>query len=365
VQEKNMVERIYWRQVWGLAALVGAIVFCWLAYGFYQPIILTRLGFGELAGVLGVFQGLLGAVAEPFAGLVADRYAQKIGQRLPLITMGMTLAGLIFIILSWLLAIDLPAGVRWVIPVLMTFWVLAMIVFRGPAVALLVKMAPTKVLPQANSILIFTFSIVGALAPVFDKFIAWVGAPITFLLGAAVLALGRWLLAVEPPQLPLVITTTSRSQQYPEMLRIYSTGLICGILSNLLLRWSPWIMATKLGGVEPNTLTATILAISALSVLFTKNWVQRWGNYRSMLVAIGIIAGLLVIAPIVPNLVLVVGYLLIAGLAFCLLSLAQIPWALGQLSQPGLATGLYFGGMGLATAIVSGLLLNWQITGTL
>jgi MFS family permease len=358
-----MVERIYWRQVWGLAALVGAIVFCWLAYGFYQPLILTRLGFGELAGMLGVFQGLLGAVVEPLAGLMADRYAQKIGQRLPMITMGITLAGMIFIILSCLLAIDLPAGVRWVVPVLMTFWVLAMIVFRGPAVALLVQMAPTKVLPQANSILILTFSIVGALAPIFDKFIAWVGAPITFLLGAAILALGRWLLAVEPPQ-STVLVQTSRSQQYPDMLRIYSTGLICGILSNLLLRWSPWFLAAKLGGLEPNTLTAAILAISAVSVLLIKSWVQRWGNYRSMLIAIGIIAGLLVIAPLISNGVLAVGYLLVAGLAFCILSLAQIPWVLGQLSQAGLATGLYFGGMGLATAIVFGLLLNWQITGT-
>jgi MFS family permease len=361
MQEKRMPEQIYWRQVWGLAALVGAIVFCWLAYSFYQPLILTRLGFSELAGMLGVLQGLLGAIVEPLTGLVADRYAQKIGRRLPMITMGITLAGLIFIMISWLLTLELPLNVRWLIPVLMTFWVLAMIVFRGPAVALLVQMAPTKVLPQANCILILTFSVVGALAPIFDKFIAWVGAPITFLFGATILALGRWLLAAEPPQLTLLVTT-SRSQQYPDMLRIYITGLTCGILSNLLLRWSPWLLAAKLGGLEPNILNAAILAISAVSVLFIKSWVLRWGNYRSMLIAVSIIAGLLVITPIIPNVFLAVGYLLIAGLAFCVLSLAQIPWVLGQLSQAGLATGLYFGGMGLATAIVSWLLLNWRMT---
>jgi hypothetical protein len=358
-----MVERIYWRQVWGLAALVGAIVFCWLAYGFYQPIILTRLGFGELAGMLGIIQALLGAVVEPGAGLLADQYARKLGQRLPLITMGITLAGLIFVILSWLLTIDLPIGWRWIIPVLMTGWILAMIVFRGPAIALLVKMAPTKALPQANSILVFTFSIVGALAPVFDKLIAWIGAPITFLLGAVILAVGRWLLAAEPLQLEVTAQPTDQ-KKYSGMLGIYIMGLICGIFSNLLLRWSPWFLAPKLGNLEPNTVTAIILAVSAVGVFFLKSWVQRWGNYRSMQVAIGIMVGLLAIAPIVPNIGLAVGYLLLAGMTFCLLSLAQIPWALGQLSQPGLATGLYFGGMGLATAIVSGLLLNWQITGT-
>jgi MFS family permease len=352
-----MTEQIYWRQVWGLAALVGATVFCWLAYGFYQPIILTRLGFNELAGWLGILQGLLGAMIEPFAGWLADRYAEKIGRRLPLITIAITLAGLIFIVLSWLLTVHLPIDLRWIVPALMTVWVLAMIIFRGPAMALLVQMAPTKALPQANGILILVFSAVGALGPIFNKIIEWIGAPITFLLGAAILALGRWLLAKETLT-PIVIVSQWQKPQYGRMLRVYSLGLLCGLFVNLLLRWSPQQIAGRIVTVEANSLTASILAISALAIFLVRRLVQHWGNGQSIGIAIAAMGVLLSFTPLIATTGLMMGYLLLAGLAFCLLSLAQIPWVLGRFSkQAGLATGLYFGGMGLATAIISVLLL--------
>ncbi len=359
-----MVERVYWRQVWGLAIFVGATTFCWLAYGFYQPLILTKLGFTGLASTLAIFQGLLGAIVEPGAGFLADRYANSIGRKLPLITIGITLAGLIFVVLSGLLTMQIPVDLRWIIPVLMTIWTLAMIVFRGPAVALLVQMVPTQALPQTNGILILVVSLVGAMAPVFDKLIAWIGAPVTFLLGAMILALGRFCLAATPSNLPVQIQISrspsagkATSPQYPEMLKLYSIGLICGILVNLLLRWSPQFLTTKLDGVEINTMTAIILGISALWVWFVKAWVQRWGTVRSMQAATGLMVILLLLVRVIPSGGVAIGYLILAGLAFCLLSLAQIPWVLQQLARPRLATGLYFGGMGLATAIVSLLLL--------
>jgi MFS family permease len=352
-----MVERVYWRQVWGLAVFVGATTFCWLAYGFYQPLILTQLGFTGLASTLAIFQGLLGAIIEPWIGFLADRHANKIGHKLPLITMGVTLAGLIFVVLSGLLTMQMPVHLRWIVPVLMTVWTLAMIVFRGPAVAMLVQMVPAQALPQANGILTWVVSLVGALAPVFDKLIAWIGAPLTFLLGAVILASGRFLLTTTPPNLAAQIQIP-RLPQYPEMIRLYSVGLVCGVLVNLLLRWSPQFLIAKLGNIEVNTLTAIILGASALWVWFVKSWVQRWGIVRAMQIATSLISILLFLAPVIPNGGMAIGYLILAGLAFCLLSLAQIPWVLQQLAQPRLATGLYFGGMGLATALVSMLSLK-------
>ncbi len=59
---------ILWRQVWGLAGLLAAIIFSWMIYSFYQPKILQKLEFVELAGWLGIIQGLLTTVIEPFVG---------------------------------------------------------------------------------------------------------------------------------------------------------------------------------------------------------------------------------------------------------------------------------------------------------
>jgi hypothetical protein len=113
------------------------------------------------------------------------------------------------------------------------------------------------------------------------------------------------------------------------------------------------LLTNSLIGVEPNILTAIILGVSAGSVWLTKRWVKRWGDNRSMQIAAISMSLLLLATSIISGSGLVVGYLLLAGLAFCILSLAQIPWVLRQLPQPGLASGLYFGGMGLATAIIS------------
>ena len=132
----NSQTSILWRQVWGLAALLAAILFSFMAYGFYQPIILKNLGFVELAAGLGIAQGLMGAAIEPLVGKVSDRVLRQVGSRLPMITVGVTLAGLLFVVIGLLLQSHLPNGMRWLVPMLMTVWVMAMIVFRGPAIAL-------------------------------------------------------------------------------------------------------------------------------------------------------------------------------------------------------------------------------------
>jgi MFS family permease len=74
-----------------LAALLAAIIFSWMAYGFYQPRILEKLGFIGIASSLGVLQGLLGAVVEPCVGGISDRVMRRVGSRLPMIAAGVTL----------------------------------------------------------------------------------------------------------------------------------------------------------------------------------------------------------------------------------------------------------------------------------
>jgi hypothetical protein len=70
------------------------------------------------------------------------------------------------------------------------------------------------------------------------------------------------------------------------------------------------------------------------------------------LVAIVVCLGLALLHP--PG-IIVVALIIIAGGAFGLVFDSQIPLVLGMLpgDRTGLATGLYFGGMGAATAILS------------
>jgi energy-converting hydrogenase Eha subunit A len=111
------------------------------------------------------------------------RIQRRFGSRLP-------------VILQW----QIPPAVRPFVPVLMTTWVMSMIIFRGPVVALLRQAAPLAALPKANILLTVVFGIIGALSPIMTAFLNHVGGSITFILGAISLTVGASILYTSIPK---------------------------------------------------------------------------------------------------------------------------------------------------------------------
>ena len=348
---------ILWRQVGGLAALLAAITFSFMVYGYYQPKILAQLGFTTLATHLAIIQSLLGAIAEPLAGSLSDRILQRVGSRLPQIAVGVTLAGLLFVASALLLLGNLPVKLRWLIPVVMTAWVLAMILFRGPAIALLRQFAPTDRMPQANAVLTLTLCLTGALGPIIGSLMQQVGASLAFLLGAVVLVAGAGLLYSTAPQ---VVLATSRpvgpSLRLSQFIGIALLGILTGGLSTLALRWFP----AHLNSLNPHFRTdygsTAILLIAALATMPLETAVMRWGIQRSFFGGLIGLGGLLLLALWSRHpAILQFGCLPLLGVTFGLTLISQIPFVLATVppKQAGLITGLYFGGMGLGNALLS------------
>ncbi|MBD2338331.1 MFS transporter [Calothrix sp. FACHB-156] len=350
---------ILWRQVWGLAVLLAAIMLSWMAYSFYQPQILQKLKFGELAAWLWIIQGLLATVIEPFVGQFSDRIQQRWGNRLPLISVGVILAGLIFVMISLLVEQNLQGSTRWLVPVLMTVWVIAMMIFRGPAIALLTQFAPLTELPQANAALVFVFGLIGAIGPFFNKFMHSIGASITFLLGAIALVMGAYILRSLTP--PYVLTqyplNDDLSPTAPSLLLflIFVIGLGAGLEVNLLMSMFPQVLQTQLPGLRLEFITSGILLVSAMSSVILGELTAQIGVNKVMLLGLGSMTGLMGLALLNDIDNLVVGYILGFGISFGLIFVSIIPFCLGKVSlqQAGLATGLYFGGSAGATAIVA------------
>jgi hypothetical protein len=294
--------RVLWRQVWGLAALLTAILFSWMAYGFYQPVLLTKLGFIELAQNLGIIQGFLGAIIEPIVGAMSDRWMHRVGSRLPIISVGVTLAGSLFVIIGLLLHGEIPLDLRWIIPVLMTFWVISMIIFRGPAIALLRQFSPTVALPAANSVLTIVFGLVGAIGPVFGLIIKILGAANTFLFGAVMLAVGMVILQSSNPNsmvnpeisssnsivIEIDSRTQSSSRQSIKYLQIFGVGLGSGFIVNILLRVCPQKLHETLPNISPEYIAAVILLICAVAAIPLQRQIKDWELDRSM--AIGLLS---------------------------------------------------------------------------
>jgi hypothetical protein len=360
MQLRTSESSILWRQVWGLSAILAAVMFSWMAYSLYQPKILQELGFVKLAAWLGIIQGLMGAVLEPLVGGFSDRIQRRFGSRLPMIITGVTVAGLIFVGTSILLRWQIPVGIRWIVPTLMTLWVMSMIVFRGPVVALLRQAAPLAALPQANMVLTVIFGLLGALSPLMTVFLNSIGASITFILGAIALTIGATIFYSSTPR--HVLFSTPKPTQSPISVRltsiIFALGLGIGLEINLLLRTFPAIIQKNNTSISAETLISLILFISALCIIPIAKLAIKLGVKSAMqlgLFAILICMGLLLFSPVS---IFAAGLVLIAGVSFGLIFESQIPLILGMVpcDRAGLATGLYFGGMGAASALVSILL---------
>jgi MFS family permease len=368
VNSFNTRPEILWRQVWGLAALLGAIIFSWMVYGFYQPKILQQLEFVELASWLGIVHGLLAAVIEPLIGGISDRIQQRIGSRLPMISVGVVLAGLIFVTVSLLAKQDLPVGTRWIVPVLMTTWVIAVISFRGPAIALLIQFAPITELPQANAILMFVFGLVAAIGSMGNALLYSMGASITFLLGAIALVMGAYILRLFTPRHFFDPSTLNpdMSAATPKLLLIliFVIGLATGMEVNLLLSIFPQELQTQLPGLQVEFIAAEILLVSAIASVPLGEWTAELGADKSMLIGLGTMTGLMGLVLLNENNIIAIGLILAFGVSFSLVFISMISLVLSKIPsiQAGLGTGLYFGGTAGGTAIISLLIKQIGIT---
>jgi MFS family permease len=350
---------ILWRQVWGLAALLAAIIFSWMAYRIYQPKILQKLDFVELTAWLGIMQGLLAAFIEPLIGAFSDRIQRNLGSRLPMISVGVALAGVIFVAASLLVQQNLQGGIRWLLPVLMTVWVMAIIAFRSPAIALLRQFAPVAELPQANAVLLIVFGLVGAIGPVLDDFLKKIGASITFMLGAIALIIGACILQSFTPVHKFDPSTLDRDVPCsvpPQLLAlIFAVGLGAGFEVNLLISIFPKVLQAQLPSFRAEYIASTILLLSAIASVPLGKFTALLGADHAMLFGLGTMTGLMGLTLLNDSRIQAVVIILAFGVSFGLVFISMIPLALGMVapSHAGLGTGLYLGGGGAGFVLVS------------
>jgi hypothetical protein len=359
MQSSNSRTTILWRQVWGLGALLAAIIVSFMAYGFYQPKILKDLGFVDLAGWLGIAQGLLGVAIEPLIGGISDLILRRVGSRLPMISVGVTLAGLIFVVVGLLLQGNLPVGMRWLVPVLMTVWVMAMIIFRGPAIALLRQLAPLEALPKANAVLTLILGIVGALGPLLSLLLQNIGASPAFLGGAIALVIGAFILYSSIPRHTLVFSyeETRKSTISTVLLGlIFMVGLGAGLEINLLLGLFPDVLSHQLSGIPAEFISSGILLVSALTAIPVGELTVKLGVIKSLLLGIGALAAIMGLTLLNHSPIFAVAIVLGFGVAVSLIFSSPFAFVMLPAARAGLGAGLYFGAMGGATVLFSVLM---------
>jgi Na+/melibiose symporter-like transporter len=359
--ETPFSHRVLWLQVWGLAAVQGAISLLWVIYNLYLPKLLDQFGFPPAfaTGVL-ILENILAAVMEPLMGGLSDRAQRWIGSRFPFIAVGVILAATCFIAIPVvaILGTQLQA-LRWLMPITLIVWALAMTVFRSPALSLLGRYAFATNLPQAASILTLVGGVAGALGPLSGNFILGLGSMVAFTIGSIVLLAAATVLRqvnpnqrvqMSPPPSPL--SQPDRYLAIGGLTLLFGTGIGVGLGFRLLMQSFPKIL--KLQGVpQPGLILGLMFVALAMTAIPAGKLATYWGNQIAMIVGLAAMAMLCSAMSLFQS-VWISGVIAIAlGAVFSLVSNSTLPLALSlvPLDKGGLGTGIYFSGGAIANSI--------------
>ncbi|MBK8292797.1 MAG: hypothetical protein IPK96_19525 [Flammeovirgaceae bacterium] len=119
----------------------------------------------------------------PIAGKIGDRFRFKAGHRIPIISSGISFAAMVFMAVAFTLLSNPGEVIRWILPLLIVLWLIAMSIFTSPALSTLELFTPIDKLPRAMAILTIVSNLIYSLEPVIVDLIDYLGAPITFMIG--------------------------------------------------------------------------------------------------------------------------------------------------------------------------------------
>lgn len=365
-----MNKRILWVQVWGLAAIQGAISLTWVIYNLYLPGLLQQLGFAaSVAAALLLIENILAAVMEPLMGSLSDRVQRFVTTSFPFITAGMVAASICFLVIPGTGTFVSPASSwRWLLPVVLVTWALAMTIFRSPAMSLLGRYAFATQLPFAASILTLVGGLAGAMGPLASQFILNLGAIAAFGMGSFVLLGAAAALRATQPALRIAPeaketesasaetdseSTASKQLSWAGLGCTFGAGVGVGLGFRLMLTTFPKLLSVSVPDANIGLLTGCIFLALALTAIPAGKLGTLWGNRPAMLAGLLLMAGLMAALPFASNAITIGGMAIAWGAAFSLVANGTIPFALSQVPpmRAGLGTGMYFSGGAVATSL--------------
>lgn len=360
-QKENVIQ---WKQLWSLAALYGSVVIGWIAYQNYQPRLLDQFHFNQFALLLTVAQAIILVVTPPVAGLLGDRYRATKGHRIPIIMGGMSFAAMIFMAVAFTLFSNPGEVFKWVLPVLIVLWLLAMSIFTSPALSTLELFTPVEELPMAMAVLTIVANLLYSLEPVIVDIIDFLGAPLTFIAGGVIVFISGY--ALKRHSLVLFQRTDGHEagiHATPDATRspygvILLLGVALGIATTVLFNLFPETLEHKLPGhFSGKVLIVGVLVVSAFSSFFMTMLINLYGLVRVMLVSlvvVGISMAVIFISTAVP---LVMFMVAVFALAFASLSVSSLPLAMAKSNQTEkvFCVGIFFSGVALPEGLVDTL----------
>jgi len=361
---------IQWKQLWSLAALYGSVVIGWIAYQNYQPKLLEQFQFKDYTFLLAVAQGIILVITPPLAGRMGDKYRLKNGHRLPIITAGMSFAAMVFMAVAFTLLTNPGEIFKWVLPVLIVFWLISMSIFTSPALSTMELFTPADKLPRAMAIITIVANLIYSLEPVIVDIIDYIGAPLTFISGGVVVFISG--LALKRNSLGLFKQTDNKenAQHQPKFVLdtqkssygfIFFLGTALGLGTTVMFNIFPELYKVQLGtilnGSSPKLVIMGILILSAMLSLPISSLVNKYGMIRCMWISLAFLMVSMGAMFVVSGVGVVITMTVIFSVAFTALSVSSLPLAMSQSNyyEKVFCVGIFFSGVALPDGILSAI----------
>lgn len=361
---------IQWKQLWSLVALYSSVIIGWIAYYNYQPILLDTYNFNDLTMFLFVAQGIIMVVTPPIAGKLGDHFRKTKGNRLPIISAGISAAAMIFMSVAFTLIVSPGETFKWILPILIILWLGSMSIFTSPAISSIDLFAPSNKLPRAMAIITIVYGTLYALEPIIVDLVDFLGAPLTFVVGGVITAGSGYLMKKNTGKMldGVVADVKKEDKKKSDYTYAFIVGIALGIATTILFNLFPNWIETKLGHVfdiNGSMVISIILFLSAVFSLPISRIVERRPIYISLMISVIAIFVIIYAIFFLENSYMVAILLLLFAFFYSMISVCGLPLALSVINDKNkvFGVGIFFSGFELPNAIMEAYLVSQGLWG--
>lgn len=341
-------QSIQWSQILSLAALNAVVVFSWIAYNNYQPKVLVKFNFQELALFLAIAQAAIMVCIPPLAGILGDYLIKKDTKNFVVFTTGISITAMVFMAVAFTVSGDTIGVWRGLLPFLIIIWLISMNLFISPANSMIEMFAPTKQLPIVMGVIVMITELVAALEPSIIVLVDAIGSTLTFVGGGILIAICGYFFKRTTENIAFERTVADTSTQSNFWLVIV-VGILFGSITGVLMNVFPALLKNKFEMLSPDSMFATysvsgILALSALLALPFSKWAEINGAQKG--VTIGLIGCVILVGVVfITSSWLCIAACVALAASYSLTSVSAFPYALQHLSakQVTYGTGIFIG----------------------
>ena len=347
METTTITRNLGWDKIFALAALDAGIVISWTAYHNFQPQLLKHFHFEHLTRFVLITQCLVMLGVPILAGWLTDYYRKKTGSGFFVFALGISVASLIFMAVSFTISDQTFVNMVWLLPSLIVFWLISMNIFHSPANSILEAFSKNPALPMMMSVLVICKILIHGLEPVLLASLERAGGSYTFLTGGIILVVtGIWFSYSTKNM--AIAHTPGEEHEVNKFQIVVLFGLLAGLCNSLILHFFPEILQAKFGPNESifqgRLYISLMLGLTAVATMPMSLFVKKWGIYRSLVIG-------LLVAFVAMIIILVSGVQIISVIALALLAVAYglvlitaFPHALHNIAPASatLGTGLFF-----------------------